>query len=47
MRKLVLYIAVSLDGFIAGQGESLDWLDGVGGQGDNGYAAFMRAWIRS
>lgn len=40
MRKLVLYIAVSLDGFIAGEGESLDWLDKVEGQGDNGYEAF-------
>lgn len=40
MRKFVLYIAVSLDGFIAGEGESLDWLDSVEGQGDNGYDAF-------
>lgn len=40
MGKLVLYIAVSLDGFIAGEGESLDWLDRVEGRGDNGYGAF-------
>lgn len=40
MRKLVLYIAASLDGFIAGEGERLDWLDRVEGQGDNGYEAF-------
>lgn len=40
MRKLVLYIAVSLDGFIAGEGERLDWLDRVEGQGDNGYEVF-------
>lgn len=40
MRKLVLYIAVSLDGFIAGEGEDLTWLDRVEGQGDNGYDAF-------
>jgi len=40
MRKLILYIAVSLDGFIAGEGESLSWLDRVEGQGDNGYEAF-------
>ena len=40
MRKLILYIAVSLDGFIAGEGGSLDWLDKVEGQGDNGYETF-------
>lgn len=42
MGKLVLYIAASLDGFIAGDGESLAWLDAVEGQGDNGYEAFYR-----
>lgn len=42
MGKLVLYIAVSLDGFIAGEGESLQWLDSVEGQGDNGYADFYK-----
>lgn len=40
MGKLVLYIAASLDGFIAGDGESLAWLDAVEGQGDNGYGSF-------
>ncbi len=39
-RKLVLYIAASLDGYIAGDGESLDWLDTVEGEGDNGYSVF-------
>lgn len=40
MGKLALYIAASLDGFIAGEGERLDWLDRVEGQGDNGYEVF-------
>lgn len=40
MGKIVLYIAASLDGFIAGEGEDLTWLDRVEGQGDNGYEAF-------
>lgn len=42
MGKLVLYIAMSVDGFIAGEGESLDWLDGVEGRGDNGYEDFYQ-----
>lgn len=42
MGKLVLYIAVSLDGFIAGEGESLEWLDAVEGRGDNGYEDFYK-----
>lgn len=40
MRKVVLYIAASLDGFIAEPEESLDWLTNVKGQGDNGYEKF-------
>ncbi|MFE8700109.1 dihydrofolate reductase family protein [Cytobacillus sp. FJAT-54145] len=39
-RKVVLYIATSLDGFIAAEDESLDWLFRVEGEGDNGYSAF-------
>ncbi len=39
-RKLVLYIAQSLDGYIAREDESLDWLLKFEGPGDNGYAAF-------
>ncbi|WP_438351079.1 dihydrofolate reductase family protein [Paenibacillus sp. FA6] len=39
-RKLVLYIATSLDGYIATQDESLDWLFNVEGEGDNGYSEF-------
>lgn len=39
-RKLVLFIATSLDGYIATQDESLEWLFAVEGEGDNGYSAF-------
>lgn len=43
-RKLVLYIATSLDGFIARENGSLDWLfeaEAVG-EGDNGFAQFYQ-----
>lgn len=39
-RKLILYTAVSLDGFIAKEDDSLDWLFKVEGEGDNGYSDF-------
>lgn len=39
-RKLVLYIAQSLDGYIATKDDSLDWLFQVEGEGDNGYSEF-------
>lgn len=39
-RKLVLFIATSLDGYIAKKDDSLDWLFKVDGEGDNGYSTF-------
>lgn len=39
-RKVMLYIATSLDGYIATKSDTLDWLDKVEGEGDNGYSAF-------
>ena len=39
-RKLVLYIAVSLDGYIATDEHEMDWLFAVEGEGDNGFAKF-------
>ncbi|WP_255512469.1 dihydrofolate reductase family protein [Kurthia sp. Dielmo] len=42
MRKIKLFIAMSLDGYIATLDDSLDWLMKVDGKGDNGYGDFMR-----
>ncbi|MGV3489181.1 MAG: dihydrofolate reductase family protein [Tuberibacillus sp.] len=39
-RKVVLYIAESLDGYIARKDDELDWLFKVDGDGDNGYGKF-------
>lgn len=41
-RKNVLYIAVSLDGMIAREDGSIDWLDEFEGEGDNGYSDFYQ-----
>lgn len=39
-RKIMLFIATSLDGYIATEDDSLEWLFKVEGEGDNGYSAF-------
>jgi dihydrofolate reductase len=39
-RKVVLYIAASLDGFIATEEHDLNWLLSTEGEGDNGYSQF-------
>jgi dihydrofolate reductase len=40
MRKVVLFIATSLDGYIATEDDRLEWLFKVDGEGDNGYSEF-------
>ncbi|WP_244094260.1 dihydrofolate reductase family protein [Jeotgalibacillus salarius] len=40
MSKNILYIAMSLDGMIAKEDHSLDWLLKAEGEGDNGYNDF-------
>ena len=41
-RKVVLYIATSLDGYIATENDSLEWLFKTAGEGDNGYSEFIK-----
>lgn len=44
MRRVILYIAASLDGYIAGENGGIDWLDSEAAPDDagNGYEAFLR-----
>ncbi|TMW72864.1 dihydrofolate reductase family protein [Alteribacter natronophilus] len=39
-RKAAVYLAVSVDGYIATEEDRVDWLEEVPGEGDNGYGAF-------
>ncbi|MBO5501728.1 MAG: dihydrofolate reductase, partial [Clostridia bacterium] len=39
-RKVVLYIGISLDGYIATKDDSLEWLLSTQGNGDNGFGEF-------
>ena len=41
-RKIVVYIATSLDGYIATKDDDLNWLTSVAGEGDNGYGDFLK-----
>ncbi|MGM9924455.1 MAG: dihydrofolate reductase family protein [Bacillus sp. (in: firmicutes)] len=40
-RKVLVYIATSLDGYIAKEDGGLDWLHEAEGEGDNGYEDFI------
>ncbi|TDL80577.1 dihydrofolate reductase family protein [Peribacillus frigoritolerans] len=42
-RKIVLFIAISLDGYIARLDGDISWLDEVEGAGDNGYSEFIES----
>ncbi|WP_028777024.1 dihydrofolate reductase family protein [Shimazuella kribbensis] len=41
-RKVILYIAMSIDGHIADDEGSLDWLHTSAGEEDNGYSEFIK-----
>lgn len=41
MKRIKLYIAMSLDGYIATRDGNINWLSAVEGEGDNGYFAFF------
>ncbi len=40
-KRVSLYIAVSLDGYIADELGSVEWLEKIQGEGDSGYEAFF------
>ena len=40
--KIIVFIAMSLDGYIATMEDDLEWLMKVQGEGDNGYSEFMK-----
>lgn len=42
-QEYVVYIAATLDGYIATEDHNLDWLLNVAGEGDNGYGAFYES----
>jgi dihydrofolate reductase len=39
-RKVILFIATSLDGYIAKENGDINWLNNIQGEGDNGFAEF-------
>ncbi|MHB1405002.1 MAG: dihydrofolate reductase family protein [Desulfitobacteriaceae bacterium] len=41
-RKVILFIATSLDGYIATESGDINWLNSVQGEGDNGLAEFYK-----
>ncbi|ULL18350.1 dihydrofolate reductase [Paenibacillus sp. H1-7] len=42
-RKVILYIAISMDGFIARENGDIEWLTAIEGEGDNGYGDFIQS----
>lgn len=40
-KQVALYIAVSLDGYIADENGSVEWLESIDSEGDAGYEAFF------
>ena len=42
-REVILFIATSLDGFIAKEGDDLQWLYETEGEGDNGYTEMYQS----
>lgn len=41
-KHIVMYIATSMDGYIAREDGSIDWLEETEGAGDNGYGDFFK-----